>query len=446
MNQHSDGRIQDAVRTLKSTPSFVSLSADGSNDSLFARKRAIQSKSAVKDGPTSTQTSPVLHRPDTGGTVSRSRPAKSSKKSEIGLEAFSETERDAQSLLSILYLHLQEYNLKSALEVVYSLIEPVVSFERMVVKLNASFDLNANQDHGVNGLLRVLLQDYPLARVADKRGVAVVQTLARFMAAYFSNLPLYSYPPSCPAPLPPFYFGQSVIGEATSLETLQLTYDMELLSLDRSKISKAVREQNLDDLWSANSALELMLVSGLLVEGVWLARNLGDWKSAFLLSVADEVIHSNSQTSDFGNEVSQIYPSIPDELKPETIALSRLNPTFPSQFAKQKGQEPRAVSTPKKKLSLHSQQEAVDQDFQVDVDSKLVSNVSKVLEASLVSGLDLVPLLLTRLLSRLKRLISTVQWVVPEEFYLPAPPLYCPQPPEDKQVNTCMLLPRDRIF
>ena len=123
-----------------------------------------------------------------------------------------------------------------------------------------------------------------MARVAQQRGMEVVQTLARVMAAYFSNLPLYIFPPYCPFPLPPYNFGQEK--DRQDWEALQLSQSMEILEIDRTKVAKAVREQDLSEVWSANSALELMLVSGLMAEAAWLARNLGDWKHAFILSVA----------------------------------------------------------------------------------------------------------------------------------------------------------------
>ena len=164
------------VGALSGSPSMISLPDPSKQDSLFSRKREAQASNMASDGlPKSVPNSPVLLAPSTGGGVSTRRSARSLERSSIGRELFSQAEQDQQTLLSILYLHLGEYNLKSALEVVYSLIEPAGSFERMVVQLNASFApsapsafLAASRDLGPKKLLRVLLHDYPLARVSEK--------------------------------------------------------------------------------------------------------------------------------------------------------------------------------------------------------------------------------------------------------------------------------------
>ena len=75
-----------------------------------------------------------------------------------------------------------------------------------------------------------------------------------------------------------------------------------------------------------------------------------------------------------------------------------------------------------------------------EVDDKVVKEVSRVLEAGVVSGLDLVPSILTTLLIQLKEVASMFTWIVPEEFYLPYPPSYCPQPMNLKKVITRTML------
>lgn len=69
-----------------------------------------------------------------------------------------------------------------------------------------------------------------------------------------------------------------------------------------------------------------------------------------------------------------------------------------------------------------------------EVDDKVVKEVSRILEAGVVAGLDLVPIILTKLLVQLKKMASMLAWIVPEEFYLPYPPAYCPQPINSKKV------------
>ena len=122
------------------------------------------------------------------------------------------TEQDSKTLLSILYIQLQQYDLRSALDLAYSLLEPSLSCDEfqnsahfsLLPSAPSSFQRSSHHPNS-NQLMEVLLQNYPVARVADNRGIKVVQTLARFMSAYFSNLSLYVYPPYQPTELPPFH-------------------------------------------------------------------------------------------------------------------------------------------------------------------------------------------------------------------------------------------------
>ena len=355
-------------------------------------------------------------------------------------------EQDSKTLLSILYMQLQQYDLRSALDLVYSLIEPAFSCEQF--ESNGHFSLlpltqsslqagshQANSNHHMD----ILLQNYPTARVADNRGLKVVQTLARFMSAYFSNLSLYVYPPYQPMALPPLH--QQAERKVTA-EHEDGPQGIEHIGLDRAKVSQAVRDQGLYELWSANSTLELFLVSGLVSEGAWLARNLGDWKNAMLLSFAVDVLASRFSETATDPQIKLVFPSPPRDIKPPAIALSRLSPSFKQSVTTTSGDEQPDSSSEDKcvansstaRKSQGSKQGAVD--FGIEVDNKIVKEVSRILEAGVVAGLDLVPSILTGLVSQLKHVTSLFEWIVPEEFYLPFPPSFCPQPMNVKKVIT----------
>jgi hypothetical protein len=108
---------------------------------------------------------------------------------------------DIDTLLSILYINLENYDLKAALALVYSFIDTTrdVSLQNLLetthernqtlipaddseVKITSSSSLKVLQ-------LSVLVK-YPLAWVVDNRAISIVQQFARFMACYFTNLPL----------------------------------------------------------------------------------------------------------------------------------------------------------------------------------------------------------------------------------------------------------------
>ena len=232
-------------------------------------------------------------------------------------------EQDSKTLLSILYLQLQQYDLRSALDLIYSLIEPQLSCDD--VESIGTFSVFPNtqvENHTSNGnhCMEVLLQNYPIARVADKRGLEIVQTLARFMSAYFSNLSLFVYPPYQPVPLPAFHdHEQELEGPSPVIERV---------TLDRTKVGQAVRDQNIHELWSANATLELLLVCGLVSEGAWLANNLGDWKNAMLLSFAGGVLASQFSQSATDSVLRFALPVTPKSMTPHAIFWSRLSSLF----------------------------------------------------------------------------------------------------------------------
>ena len=425
--------------------SFHNLPPDGSQDSLFARRRSSLQETGVQgQSPVTSRRYGSPSRDNMEGRQSQHSPGGLSI---IGSPNSHVTEQDSKTLLSILYMQLQQYELRLALDLVYSLIEPVFSCEQF--ESNANFSLvpyyqGSLQAHGhhsnSNHRMDVLLQKYPIARVADNRGLKVVQTLARFMSAYFSNLSLYVYPPYQPITLPPFH-EQAQKNTGVCLE--EGPQAVEHIGLDRAKVSQAVRGQGLHELWSANSALELLLVSGLVSEGAWLARNLGDWKNAMLLSFASDALSSRFPQTVSDPQIQLAFPAPLEDIKPHAIAMSRLNPSFKQTITSGEDQpdssaegKSAAHSTTATK-SQRSKQSAVD--FGIEVDDKIVKEVSKILEAGVVAGLDLAPSILTGLVSQLKQVASLFEWIVPGEFYLPYPPSFCPQPMHLKKVITFVI-------
>ena len=428
--------------------SFQSLPPDVSQGSLFARRRSSAQETGVQGQ------SPVTSR--RYGSPSRDNMgSQQSLQSQGGLSIMGSpsshvAEQDSKTLLSILYMQLKQYDLRSALDLVYSLIEPAFSCEQFESNANfsllpytqTSFQAHSHQTNS-NHRMDVLLQNFPIARVADNRGVKVVQTLARFMSAYFSNLSLYVYPPYQPAALPPFH-KQAQRNIGTGHEDGPQA--VEHIGLDRAKVSQAVRNQGVYELWSANSTLELLLVSGLVSEGAWLAKNLGDWKNAMLLSFASDALSSRFSETATDPQIQLAFPKPPKDIIPRAIALSRLNPSFKQLPAS--GEEQRDSSAEEQstahvaavRKSQRSRQGAVD--VGIEVDDKIVKEVSKILEAGVVAGVDLAPSILTGLVSQLKQVTSLLEWIVPEEFYLPYPPSFCPQPMNLKKVISAVILLR----
>ena len=97
------------------------------------------------------------------------------------------------------------------------------------------------------------------------------------------------------------------------------------------------------------------------------------------------------------------------------------------------------VSKPVKSLtspSISSGLTSADDSAQFD---QLTTSLNDFLLASCLCDLDLVPWLVEKLTSRLRSLIAEFPTFVPKSLYLPAPPVYCPQPtPTNEVCDFCM--------
>ena len=108
---------------------------------------------------------------------------------------------DIDTLLSILYINLENYDLKAALALVYSFINTAYSVclqellettheqNQTLIPVDDS-EIKISSSSSLKVLQLSVLVKYPLAWVIDNRAMPVIQQLARFMARYFTNLAL----------------------------------------------------------------------------------------------------------------------------------------------------------------------------------------------------------------------------------------------------------------
>lgn len=89
-------------------------------------------------------------------------------------------------------------------------------------------------------------------------------------------------------------------------------------------MTEAISESKLEAFWTADHALELLVVSGLLSEAAWFANRLGDWKTAFVLSVADEQ-HRMIRTDFYRVSSARLYfPSTIEMAQPNHLMMTSL--------------------------------------------------------------------------------------------------------------------------
>ncbi|XP_022617819.1 protein JBTS17 [Seriola dumerili] len=227
---------------------------------------------------------------------------------------------------------------------------------------------------------------------------AVVQSLGRFMASYFTNQPLHILPPHNVAVLPPLHLPHAPnVGR--------------LVPLGQEEVATAVRRQQLSEVWTVEYAQDLLLLGGLLPEAVWLAYHLGDWKTAVSLSLA----YSSYCTDhlDFaGLRRKELH--LPTVLEAESIFQAELE----------------CLLGHKSDSQDHTDSEDPLEGEDWDL---LQVSIQEILKASVVAGVNVMSSPLSSLLDKAKDLCSCLPMLVPNGLYLPSPPLYCPQPSPNTQ-------------
>ncbi|XP_076614742.1 ciliogenesis and planar polarity effector 1 [Chaetodon auriga] len=233
---------------------------------------------------------------------------------------------------------------------------------------------------------------------------AVVQALGRFMASYFTNQPLYIPPPHHVAVLPPLHLPHAPgVGR--------------LIPLCQEEVSRAVRQQQLSEVWTVDYAQDLLLLGGLLPETVWLAYHLGDWKTAASLSLA----YTNYCSDHFDfTQLRKRELHLPTVLEPESIFQVELECLLTN---KSDSQDCRDKDGDK---SFTDPLEGEDWEL-------LQVSIQEILKASVMAGVNVLSSPLSSLLDTAKDLCSCLPALVPNGLYLPSPPLYCPQPSPNTQ-------------
>ncbi|KAL0965668.1 hypothetical protein UPYG_G00284190 [Umbra pygmaea] len=244
------------------------------------------------------------------------------------------------------------------------------------------------------------------ADVHSEAACAVVQTLGRFMASYFTNQPLLILPPHSVDVLPPVHLPHSVGGGR-------------LVPLCQEAVSGAVRGQQLSEVWTVGYTQDLLLLGGLLPEATWLAHHLGDWKTAASLGLA-YTSYSTDQHPFTSLRWRELH--LPAALKPESIFQGQLE----SLLGRKAGPEQTHAGEENYKSFTGALMEGEDMEF-------MQASVQDILKASVLAGVDVLSQPLRSLLDSAKDLTACLPALVPVGLYLPAPPLYCPQPAPNTQ-------------
>ncbi|XP_077479688.1 ciliogenesis and planar polarity effector 1 [Stigmatopora argus] len=293
--------------------------------------------------------------------------------------------QETRLCLALLYSHLSQYHLREAVEVGEHMVHLALH--------NAGQHNNQMNCTQADSLLPTNLHSDTV--------VAVIQTLARFMASYFTNQPLGILPAHHVAVLPPLH-----LPHASNMGRL--------VPLCQKATARAVRQQNMSEKWTVNYAVDLLLLGGLLPETAYLASKLRDWKTAASISLA--YLNYCTDHLDF-TKINRREFHLPKALFPESIFQAKLQSL---------------LDIDKEEDSDVNDTRFTDPVEGQDLDT-LHESAQAILKASVIAGVDILTSPLTSLLDSAKDMCSGLSALVHSGLYLPSPPLYCPQPSPNTQ-------------
>ncbi|XP_066471324.1 ciliogenesis and planar polarity effector 1 isoform X1 [Tiliqua scincoides] len=285
--------------------------------------------------------------------------------------------------LAILYCHLYHYNLSEAQGLCDHIVSELLKKARISVTEKGDVP-DAEQ----------MIRD-----VHTEAALAVIQSLGRFMASYFTNEPIYVLPPHCIDVLPPLHIRPDRCHR--------------FVPLQHSAVTVAVKDLNLSCVWTVEYALDLLLVGGLIPEAVWLVHKLGDWKMAVSIGM---VYHLYCQNHDGFLRSEKVELSLPFHLSPTQIFQGKLQSILGHPVNNETSNE----GDPRCKQLTDSVEE---EDANV-----IFSSVEEILKAAVMAEADILSEPFQLLMDSAKELSRKFCGLVPDGLYLPAPPLYCPQP------------------
>nr|XP_012591902.1 protein JBTS17 isoform X2 [Microcebus murinus] len=291
--------------------------------------------------------------------------------------------------LSLLYCYLYSYNLNDAQGLCDQLVREILSWSQLPVKENEDYSV-LEKSHCACGVT---------GNAHPEAAVRVVQSMARFMAAYFTNQQLCILPPHNVNVLPPLH--------------IKTEQSLRLIPLQHSKVASVVRDQNLSNVWTVEYALELLFVGGLVPEAVWLAHKLGDWKTSVSIGVAFQLFCKHDSNF-MRSKKKGLY--LPLNITPAHIFQEKLQ-CFLGQPASLEAKN--EMGTKYKQFTDPIEEEDAN---------LLFGSVQEVLKASVMADADILSETFQLLIDSAKDFSKRLWGLVPVGLYLPAPPLFCPQP------------------
>ncbi|NWI89797.1 CPLN1 protein, partial [Pitta sordida] len=291
--------------------------------------------------------------------------------------------------LAILFCHLYQYNLCEAQGLCDHLVGEILR--------RSQLSSSASRMEKFSGTKYFQHELWMVTSIHTDTAMAVIRSMARFMAAYFTNQLLYIFPPHSVDILHPLHIKRDLPAR--------------VIPLQHSLVTRAVRDQNLSTVWTAEYALDLFFIGGLIPEAVWFTHTLGDWKLSVSTGLAYQLY---CQSSDEFSRLKSIEHHLPLSLSPMQ--------TFQEKLQSLLGQP-----VPSETSGHIKYKKFTDSIEEEDV-GVLYTSIQELLKAAVMADADILSETFHLLMDSAMDHSRKLHGLVPAGLYLPAPPLYCPQP------------------
>ena len=291
--------------------------------------------------------------------------------------------------------HLLQYNIREAMDVVNCCIQEWGVAEGR--GLSSASVLSA--DH-LSDILDSSLVNRPdftsYICVRSEPARFIVGVLGDLMAAYFTN--------------------QDLLVLLTNITATPPRH----AELSRSRLSIALREQELSDIWTVERAVNLLLLSGKWEKACDFIVEIGDWRKAFVLATAFTV-HSSLVSKEM---LHGSAPAMADTLSNLSHHLAVSNIL-------------KVIGSTHRRAGKASKPVADSDDSETDLSRRVCERfLSETFHVCALSGMDSVlRSCADHYLKELVNLAATLGAQVPPGLYLPAPPLFYIQPTLTEEVN-----------
>jgi len=249
--------------------------------------------------------------------------------------------------------------------------------------------------------------------------VSIIKSLARFMALYFADKPLLINSVSNPDMMPCLI---DQTNSSTSISQSELSKQKLIDCINNQKEvyvqSKFFSHSNFEQIdligfFSADKALELFVLTGLYDEALFFMNTINDWKNSYLIT---SILKESENV-----QILNMIERLPDKMQPENLLSSKLCSFF--------GIEKLETNN----LKLMDKQE---------LDS-IGLILKELILCSVMTRTNILEPLLTQMMQSFVFYTNQLCFnniIVSEEFYLPAPPIYCLQMDTNEQkINTDLL-------